>query len=101
MIVVMEMGSHAHSVFISGSTQKHSKIPEYAKDFKNEWLYIRGINKEFVYLINKLDLLNHGLFETKIANRVKNIMKELLRAQEKGKLKNISNLFYQVILLLI
>ena len=101
VIVVMEMGSHAHSVFISGSTQKHSKIPEYAKDFKNEWLYIRGINKEFVYLINKLDLLNHGLFETKIANRVKNIMKELLRAQEKGKLKNISNLFYQVILLLI
>ena len=44
--VVMEMGSLAHSSFISGSTQKHSKIPEYAKDFKKEWLYIRGINKE-------------------------------------------------------
>ena len=68
-----------------------NKIPEYAKDFKNEWLYIRGINKEFVYLSNKLDLLNHGLFETKIANRIKNIMKDFLRAQEKGKLKNISN----------
>ena len=48
------MGSHAHSVFISGSTQKHSKIPEYAKDFKNEWLYIRGINKlcgEFMQIL--------------------------------------------------
>ena len=68
-----------------------NKIPEYAKDFKNEWLYIRGINKEFVYLINKLDLLNHGLFETTLANSIKNIMKDFLRAQEKGKLKNISN----------
>ena len=84
------MGSLAQSV-ISGSTQKHSKIPEYAKDFKKEWLYIRGINKEFVYLINKLDLLNHGLFETTLANSIKNIMKDFLRAQEKGKLKNISN----------
>ena len=68
-----------------------NKIPEYAKDFKKEWLYIRGINKEFVYLINKLDLLNHGLFETTLANRIKNIMKDFLRAQEKGKLKNINN----------
>ena len=70
---------------------ENNKIPEYAKDFKKEWLYIRGINKEFMYLINKLDLLNHGLFETKIVNRIKNIMKDFLRAQEKGKLKNISN----------
>ena len=85
------MGSLVHSGFISGSNQKHSKIPEYAKDFKKEWLYIRGVNKEFMYLINKLDLLNHGLFESKIANRIKNIMKDFLRAQEKGKLKNISN----------
>ena len=84
------MGSLTQSV-ISGSTQKKSKIPEYAKDFKKEWLYIRGINKEFVYLINKLDLLNHGLFETTLANSIKNIMKDFLRAQEKGKLKNISN----------
>ena len=67
------------------------KIPEYAKDFKKEWLYIRGINKEFAYLINKLDTLNHGLFETTLANRIKNTMKDFLRAQEKGKLKNISN----------
>ena len=84
------MGSLAQSV-ISGSTQKKSKIPEYAKDFKKEWLYIRGINKDFVYLINKLDTLNHGLFESKTVVGIKNIMKRFLRAQEKGKLKNISN----------
>ena len=30
----------------SESTQIKSKIPEYAKDFKKEWLFIRGINKE-------------------------------------------------------
>ena len=85
------MGSLAQRCNISKSTQKQSKIPEYAKDFRKEWLYIRGINKEFKYLINKLDTLNYGLFESNIANRIKNIMKEFLRAQEKGKLKNISN----------
>ena len=43
--VVMEMGSLAQPSITNKSTQKQSKIPEYAKDFKNEWLYIRGINK--------------------------------------------------------
>ena len=44
-----------------------------------------------MYLINKLDTLNHGLFESKTVVGIKNIMKRFLRAQEKGKLKNISN----------
>ena len=69
----------------------NNKIPEYARDYKKEYLYIRGLDKEFEYFINKLDKLNEGLFESNIADRIKYNMKRFLRAQEKGKIKNISN----------
>ena len=70
----------------------NNKIPEYAREYKKEYLYIRGLNKEFKYFINKLVDLNNGLFESNIANRIKYIMKRFLRGQERGKLKDISNL---------
>ena len=73
----------------------NNKIPEYAREYKKEYLYIRGLNKECKYLINKLDNLNNGLFESYIADRIKYFMKRFLRAQEKGKLKDISNLMLQ------
>ena len=74
---------------------RKNKIPEYAREYKREYQFIRGINKEFKYLINKLDNLNNGLFESYIADRIKYFMKRFLRAQEKGKLKDISNLMLQ------
>ena len=43
-----------------------------------------------MYFINKLDKLNDGLFESPIANRIKYFMKRFLKAQERGKLKDIS-----------
>ena len=73
----------------------NNKIPEYAREYKREYQFIRGINKEFKYFINKLDNLNNGLFESNISNRIKYFMKRFLRAQEKGKLKDISNLMLQ------
>ena len=73
----------------------NNKIPEYAREYKREYQFIRGINKEFKYFINKLDNLNNGLFESYIADRIKYFMKRFLRAQEKGKLKDISNLMLQ------
>ena len=69
-----------------------TKIPHYAENYKKEYLFIRGLNKEIKYIINKLDSLNHGLFESKTVVRIKNIMKDFLRGQEKGKLKNISGM---------
>ena len=70
---------------------ENNKIPEYAREYKREYQFIRGINKEFKYLINKLDDLNNGLFESYIADRIKYFIKRFLRAQEKGKLKDISD----------
>ena len=72
--------------------KSNNKIPHYARDYKKEYLFIRGLDKEFKYFINKLDDLNNGLFESNISNRIKYNMKRFLRGQEKGKLKDISNL---------
>ena len=79
---------------VAGVTSKN-KIPEYAREYKREYQFIIGINKNFKYFINKLDNLNNGLFESNISNRIKYFMKRFLRAQEKGKLKDISDLVLQ------
>ena len=79
------------TVGVSGLSGKNI-IPEYAREHKREYQFIRGINTEFKYFKNKLDNLNNGLFESYIADRIKYFMKMYLRAQEKGKFKNISDL---------
>ena len=55
--VVMETICPAHIPANSESTKSKSKskIPDYAKDFRKEWLCIRGINMEFKFLF--LDLV--------------------------------------------
>ena len=82
------------TVGVSGLTSKN-KIPEYAREYKREYQFIRLLNKEFKYFRNKLDNLNNGLFESYIADRVKYFMKRFLRGKEKGKLKDISDLVLQ------
>ena len=68
----------------------NNKIPEFARHYKKEYLYIRGLNKEFKYFYNHLDEINNGLFKSKRSDRLCYLIKRFLRGQEKGKLKNIS-----------
>ena len=101
--VVIEMGSLVHSGFISGSNQKHSKIPEYAKDFKKEWLYIRGINRrcgEFKQIIEEQadtdsDFLEE-VFSSSRARALDRDFKNVLKGQKMGKLQNISKLKFKL-----
>ena len=86
------MVSVAHLSDFKDFIKSNNKIPPYARDYKKEYLFIRGLNKEFEYFKNKLDKLNDGLFESNISNKIKYNMKRFLRGQEKGKLKDISNL---------
>ena len=93
----MEMGSLAQPSFISGSTQKHSKIPEYAKDFKNEWLYIRGINRKCGEFMKKLEETTsfEKVFSSSRAKALIKDFKNVLEAQKVGKLKNISDFYFK------
>ena len=93
MVVLPHFSTPSQTELIGKMTENaNNKIPIYAIDYKREYLFIRGLNKEFMYLINKLNEINDGLFESNTVNRIKYIMKRFLRGQEKGKLKDISDL---------
>ena len=70
---------------------KNNKIPEYAKNYRKEYLFIRGINKEFKYLLNHINEATSGLFKSNRANRIKKLIKRFLLSQERGKLQDTSN----------
>ena len=76
-------------VGVSGLTSKNN-IPEYAREYKREYQYIRLLNKELKYFYNHLDKINDGLFKSKRSDRLGYLIKRFLRAQEKGKFKDIS-----------
>ena len=79
------------TVGVTGYTS-FNKIPENAREYKREYQFIRGINKDFKYLLNKInDRLNNGLNEFKLIDRIKFNLKRFLRGQEKGTLKDISD----------
>ena len=71
-----------------------SKIPDYAKDFRKEWLFIRGINKTCGEFIKRLDF-GGDLFNSPQANRLKYYIRKFLRAEELGYIKDISSLIFK------
>ena len=76
----------------------NNKIPEYAKDFRKEWLYIQGINKKCGEFLKKLDFNSHSFEEVFWSSRPKELIKHfknVLEAQKVGKLQNISNFYFK------
>ena len=69
----------------------NSKIPEYARDYKKEYLFIRGINKEFKYFVDNINDANRGLFENHKVARIKYFIKRFLKGQERCKPKDTNN----------
>ena len=47
----------------SNSTQKPEKVPDYAKDYKNEFLFIKGIDKCFEYFLDNMNRADRGVFQ--------------------------------------
>ena len=79
------------TVGVTGVTSSN-KIPEYAREYKKEWLFIRGINKELDSFIRIHDPEGKK-FSSPKADRIKYIIKRFLRGQENGRLKkDISHL---------
>ena len=46
-------------------------IPDYAKDFKDEYLFILGINNEFKYFLDDMNEATRGLFENFRVDKIK------------------------------
>ena len=72
-----------------------NKIPEYAREYKKEYLFIRGINKEFKYFADNIDNVTTGLFESHRVDRIKYFIKRFLKGQERGKVRDISDLILE------
>ena len=68
-----------------------NKIPKYARDYRKEYLYIRGINKEFKYFVDNINEATRGLFQNHKVDRIKKFIKNFILAQERGKLQNTNN----------
>ena len=69
------------SVGVSGSTG-FNKIPEYAMEFKNEYLFIRGINNELDNFIIQYLLDCSELFVSRYNDKIKFFIKKFMKAQE-------------------
>ena len=69
-----------------------NKIPKYAREYKNEFLFIRGINKtcgDFVKLLDE----EGKIYNTPKSNKLLYFIKKFLKAQEKEYLNDISELY--------
>ena len=85
------MGILADSSNSQNFIKSNNKIPEYARDYKKEYLFIIGIDKEFKYFVEHINESPTGLFENHRVDRIKYFIKRFLKGQERGKLKDISN----------
>ena len=91
----------AHSSNPQNCIKKTNKIPEYARDFKNEYLFIRGIEKkcgEFVNRLYKIDFsdgYNEEVFMSYQAKSLMSYFRGFLKAQKLGYLKNIKDLHFK------
>ena len=91
MEVVSKMGILAQTSNYQNCIKKTNKIPEYAREFKNEYLFIRGINKEMDnFVLNYLSDCSE-LFVSSYNDRIKFFIKKIMKAQEFGYLKDTSS----------
>ena len=89
----------AHFTNFKNSNTSNKKIPEYAKDFKNEWLYITWINRkcgEFMKILGDNTDSFEKVFSSSRAKALIRHFKNVLEAQKVGKLQNISQLKFKL-----
>ena len=91
----MKMGILEPSSNFQNCIKKTNKIPEYARDYKNEYLFIIGLNKEFHKFEDKYENHEYKIYESKYCKDLKNLIKRFLRRQEYGYLKDISSFIFK------
>ena len=72
--------------------QNNNIIPDYAREYKNEYLFIRGIDKTCEKFIKRLDM-EGKIFNCPKANRLVSHFNRFLKAQQIKYLNDISELY--------
>ena len=74
----------------------NNKIPFYALEYKREYLFIGGLNYEFMYFTENRDKIStYEYFHNDNVDRIIKLIKIFLKGQKKGKFKNISGLYFK------
>ena len=80
------------------NNNNNNKIPEYAREYKKEWLFIRGINKSCGMLITKIvnsDYSDEKIFSSPGVKELVRDFRVVLAFERMGKLQNISELKFK------
>ena len=71
--------------------KKTNKIPDYARDYRNEYPFIRGIDKQFKYFVDNINDAYHGLFLNHRVEIIKKHIKRFELALRLGWINDVSN----------
>ena len=91
--VVSRMGILDQSYHNCNATLSKSKIPDYAREYRNEYLFIRGINKTCGEFVKKLG--REEIFKSHQADRLMRHFNRFLKAQELGYLNDTSEISFK------
>ena len=94
--VVIEMVILTHSQNFQNCIKKTNKIPEYAREYKKEYLLIIGINKLCFNFLCKYGIDSSNIFVSRLSDKIKYFMNKFLKCQVRGKLKNISSFILRI-----
>ena len=89
------MGILGQSSNYQNCIKKTNKIPEYARNYKNEYVFIRGINKTCEdFVINYLSDCSE-LFVSIYSDKIKYFIRKFLKSQELNYLKDTSSFTFK------
>ena len=88
------MGIQATTSNYQKCIKKTNKIPDYARGYRNEYLFIRGIDKECEKFIKILDQEGE-IFNKPQVEKVMYYFNKFLKAQELEYLNDISELYFK------
>ena len=90
------MGILAQTSNYQKCIKKTNIIPDYAREYKNEYLFIRGIDKilEDFILVYIIDGAKE-LFISRYSNKIKFYIRKFLKAQELDYIKDISGVYFK------
>ena len=88
------MGILEHSSNFQNCIKTTNKVPDYAKDFRNEYLFIRGINKACEKFV-KREVSVDELFKSSQAKKLQFYFRKFLKAQEIEYLQEISEFYFE------
>ena len=93
LLVVTEMGILERTSKYQKCIKKTNKIPDYAREYKNEYLFIRGINKvceDFVEILGREEI-----FKSDQADTLMRYFNKFLKAQQLDYLNDTSEINFK------